>query len=305
MPLLQPRRVRCAAMHPSAGLLRAAILATMFFLHGCTTDPANRFAQLVEEGQPAGFAGVRFGEKPALLGIMRGQQGAGRLWVVIEGDGVAWLNIREPSLDPTPRDAVGWRMASRVSVPAVLYLARPCQFLKEAERVDCASVDWTDDRFSERWVERLNAAVDEAKLMAGITHGGQVVLAGHSGGGVLAALLAVRRNDVACLVTVAAPLDHVAWARHHGVSTLAGSLSVVEVQKRLASVSQVHLTGENDLVVPPFLIEKFVATYPAQTPVTVLRLPGVDHTMRIDMDLSLLRTSTSPAPTTGDRQICP
>ena len=275
------------------------------FMLGCATAPERRFTQMAQEARNEGFSEVRFGDSPALLGIMRGQQGAGRLWVVIEGDGMAWLSVREPSPDPTPSDPVGWRLARRVSEAAVLYLARPCQFLQVSERGDCTSLDWTDNRFSQRWIVRLDAAIDEAKRNAGMTNDARVVLAGYSGGGVLAALLAARRSDVSGLVTVAAPLDHAAWTSHHGVSALAGSLSLVEVQQRLATVPQMHVTGENDAVVPPFLIERFVAAYPAGAPVTVLKLPGVDHAMRTDIDLSRLRTSTLPGPTVGGRQTFP
>lgn len=299
---------------PGASPLRAVVLRVVIgllicLMLGCATEPDRRLAQMAQEGKNERFSVVRFGDAPALLGIMRGQergrQGSRRLWVVIEGDGMAWLSVRDPSPDPTPRDPVGWRLARRVSESAVLYLARPCQFLSESERADCTASDWTDKRFSQRWLLRLNAAIDEAKRNAGMQEDGRVVLAGYSGGGVLAALLAVRRHDVAGLVTVAAPLDHAAWTSHHGVSALAGSLSVIEVQPQLVAMPQVHVTGENDLVVPPFLIERFIAAYPAGAPVTLLRLPGIDHTMRTDVDLSRLRTSTMPGPTTDGQQTFP
>ncbi len=307
--LLHSIRIRFGASPIRAGILRSVIGTLICLTIGCATPPDQRLAQLVQESRQEGFSAVRFGNAPALLGIMRGQMsgqpGAGRLWVVIEGDGMAWLSLREPSPDPTPRDPVGWRLARRLSEPMVLYLARPCQFLSDSERVDCSPSDWTDERFSQRWLLRLNAAIDEAKRNAGMTDGGRVVLAGYSGGGVLAALLAVRRNDIAGLVTVAAPLDHAGWASHHGVSALAGSLSVTDVRRQLAAVPQVHVTGENDAVVPPFLIERFVAAYRAGAPVTVLKLPGVDHAMRTDIDLSRLRTSTRPGPTVGGQHTFP
>lgn len=125
------------------------------------------------------------------------------LWVVIEGDGRAWLSMHEPSSDPTPVDAVGWRLARTLSASTVLYLARPCQYLQTAALNDCSSADWTRARFSERRVKRSDEAISAARHAAGAS---RIVLTGYSRGGQMAALLAERRNNVAALITVAAPL---------------------------------------------------------------------------------------------------
>src|SRR5690606_20500543 len=106
----------------------------------------------------------------------------------------------------------------------------PCQFLSSAELQACSIDDWTDARFAEKWVARTNAAIDDAKRATKVSH---VVLAGYSGGGVMAALIAARRNDVGALLTVASPLDHAAWTRLHGVSPLSASLNPVSVKEKL------------------------------------------------------------------------
>ena len=220
----------------------------------------------------------------------------------IEGDGRAWLNMREPSMDPTPVDPVGWRLAKDVSQKTVLYLARPCQYLNSDELDACSVTDWTDGRFAEKWVQRLNAAVDQAKRMSSAR---KIVLAGYSGGGVMAALVAARRDDVALLMTVASPLDHAAWTTHHKVTPLHASLSVVAVQQELARLPQLHVVGADDKVVPPFLMQDFLRRYPSDTPAELVTLPGIDHRMRTPIDLNRIRSSRSLLPSIDGPGIYP
>jgi predicted alpha/beta hydrolase family esterase len=265
------------------------VLAAFMLLSGCAVSTTERTSALQSEGVARGFFPVRYGTTPPIVGMLRANSVAAApdiLWVVIEGDGRAWLSMREPSRDPTPIDAVGWRLAKDLSGNAVLYLARPCQFLSSAELQICSVSDWTDARFSEKWVARMNAAIDEAK---NTTHARRVALAGYSGGGVLAALIAARRTDVRELVTVAAPLDHAAWTALHKVTPLAASLSVLPVKKKLFRLPQVHLAGAEDEVVPSDLLWNFLRDYPADAPVELLVLPGIDHRMRTEIDLGKIR----------------
>jgi dienelactone hydrolase len=266
----------------SSRLVSIAVLATLLAC-GCASPTAERYGVVVREASTNGFVPVRFGASPPVIGMLRTQHQSQRLWVVIEGDGHAWLSVREPSSDPTPIDAVGWRLAQHVAGNAVLYLARPCQYLSQTELESCSVNDWTDARFSEKLVARLNAAIDEAKRT---THAASIVVTGYSGGGVMAALIAARRDDVAGLVTVAAPLDHSAWAAYHGVAQLTGSLSVVAVRQKLFHVPQVHIVGESDTNVPPVLMQNFLRAYPKGAPVRMIVMPGLDHRMRAEIDLA-------------------
>jgi len=184
----------------------------------------------------------------------------------------------------------------------VLYLARPCQYLNSDELDACSVTDWTDGRFAEKWVQRLNAAVDQAKRMSSAR---KIVLAGYSGGGVMAALVAARRDDVALLMTVASPLDHAAWTTHHKVTPLHASLSVVAVQQELARLPQLHVVGADDKVVPPFLMQDFLRRYPSDTPAELVTLPGIDHRMRTPIDLNRIRSSRSLLPSIDGPGIYP
>lgn len=269
-----------------------AAIVILAMLAACASTPAERTATLLGEGARLGFSAVRYGSAPPLVGLLRGQQASAapdELWVVIEGDGHAWRNVREPSPDPTPRDAVGWRLAKEMTAAPVLYLARPCQFLPADELRACAVDDWTDARFAEKWVVRTNAAIADAKRATRATH---LVLAGYSGGGTMAALIAARRDDVRALLTVASPLDHAAWTRLHGVSPLSASLNPVSMRERLSRLPQVHLAGEEDKVVPPALLRDFLRGYPAGAPAELRVLPGIDHRMRAAIDLARIRTAS-------------
>jgi pimeloyl-ACP methyl ester carboxylesterase len=199
------------------------------------------------------------------LGWLRpgASQTNGPLLVVIEGDGAAWGSDKRPPADPTPRSGAGARLAARlVNGRPVLYLARPGQYLSAEQAARCSTRYWTDQRFGNAPLTALAALVDRVQ-----TPGQKVILIGFSGGGVLAAELALRRNDVLALITVAAPLDLEAWTRLHGVSPLvaaspAGALTAALAQ---AAFPQRHLYGARDEVVPPVLVTPLVRQLPAGT----------------------------------------
>jgi len=287
-----------------------AVMLAIASVSGCASSTAERYRTVEQAAASFGFSGARFGVSPPLIGMLRAtknvqtssQKDSQILWIMIEGDGRAWLNTREPSHDPTPVDAAGWRLAQNISRANVLYLARPCQYLSSPDLEACSINDWTNARFSEKWVGRLNDAIDDAKRT---THSKQIVIAGYSGGGVMAALIAARRDDVEMLITVASPLDHAAWTTHHGVSPLTGSLDVLSVREKLMRLPQVHVTGADDKVVPTMLMQDFLRAYPVDAPAELVTLPGIDHRMRAAIDISRIRSSRLLSQSVDDRDTYP
>ena len=89
--------------------------------------------------------------------------------------------------------------------------------------------------------------------------------------------LAARREDVTRVITVAGNLDHAAWTDHHRVTPLHNSLNPATLRASLASVEQIHLVGEQDRVIPPTLVNAFVADYPPNHRAKVKVLPGYGH----------------------------
>ena len=211
-----------------------------------------------------------------LTGLVKPTVGDAETVVVyIEGDGRAWPGRATPPRDPTPRIPVGLRLAARDPRPAILYLARPCQYATPETSIGCAAKYWTSHRFAPEVVAAFDVAVDQAKKSFGAD---DVFLVGFSGGGVIAALLAARRGDVRGLITVASPLDHAVWTSRARLSPLRGSLNPVEDARALRRVPQRHYLGENDAVVPADAVRAFLRRI-GDTSYSALRIvPGFGHT---------------------------
>ncbi|MEX0951887.1 MAG: alpha/beta hydrolase [Gammaproteobacteria bacterium] len=191
--------------------------------------------------------------------------------VYIEGDGRAYVSRHRVSADPTPRNPLAFKLATDDPSPAVIYMARPCQFVASAR---CQPHDWTSHRYSTEIVGAMSGVLDNLHKAYAINH---YALAGYSGGGVIAALLAQQRADILSLTTVAANLDHAAWTRHFGDTPLTGSLNPMDNVEMLGKLPQIHLAGATDKTVPAFVGERFVKALPAGTPVEYILLDNKDH----------------------------
>ncbi|MDO8787249.1 MAG: hypothetical protein Q7J42_04165 [Sulfuritalea sp.] len=177
------------------------------------------------------------------------------LVIYIEGDGAAWPTPYHPPRNPTPARPVSLALAMADPSPAVIYLGRPCQYLSADELERCDSAYWTDRRFAPEVVAAYDTAINRQKsaLVAR-----RLRLTGYSGGGVLATLLAVRRDDVDALVTVAAPLAVAEWVAWHKASPLKGSLDPAELGENPRLMQSVHFVGGKDEIVPSTIVESFV-----------------------------------------------
>ena len=192
--------------------------------------------------------------------------------IYIEGDGLAWLSETEPSKNPTPRKALALSLAALDPAANVLYIARPCQFTPLNLDPKCDVSAWTDRRFSEEVIRSVNQAVD--KLTAS-SPSRKLNLIGYSGGGAVAALVAARRNDVVSLRTVAGNLDHAEVNRQHDASPLDGSLNAIDQARQLATLPQIHFSGQNDDVITPSIAQRFRA---AAEPTTCIKLRIIENT---------------------------
>ena len=201
-------------------------------------------------------------------------QQSSALAVYIEGDGYAWKQRHYLSDDPTPIDPVALKLAAKDPSPTVLYIARPCQYLKPEALKKCNSKYWSTHRYAEEIIRSVNDAVDWGVRKSGAA---RVTLYGYSGGGTVAALVAARRSDVIRLISIAANLDHVLWTRLQGISPLSGSLNPADATDKLKNISQVHFAGSEDKVVPVSILESYQARYGENTNITLRIIPGFDH----------------------------
>jgi pimeloyl-ACP methyl ester carboxylesterase len=277
-------------------MMRSAAIASLM-LAALAVSACSTFDR---EGNAAALAGKRGWAKTvvdggryrlASFGPRQVRPEAGIVTVYIEGDGLAWLDASTPSLDPTPKNAVGLQLAVADGRDSVVYFARPCQYVEGRDWGICSKKDWTDARFSTAIVETYSGVLDRLKVQSGANG---LELIGYSGGGAVAALLAERRSDVVRLVTVASPLDVAAWVRHHDISPLTGSLDPADRAASLATLPQVHITGTADKVVPSAVLRSFVRRLPASTPV---RVQDVDATHECCWDRAWpsLRAQMGPA----------
>jgi len=195
-------------------------------------------------------------------------------WLILfEADGAGWSSGgRVPPSDPTPQrpSVLPLALATRHNGP-ILYLGRPCQFKSvpgsaapndaldkpKSDRhaiwnKSCATSRlWTSHRFSGQVVEGYRQLLELLlhQRPAGAT--GAWIFAGFSGGGTLAALVAVSsakgvQSPRACLITLAAPLDLETWTQGSGLSRLAGSIDPADDPAALSAIPGAFLYGADD-----------------------------------------------------------
>jgi pimeloyl-ACP methyl ester carboxylesterase len=171
--------------------------------------------------------------------------------IYIEGDGIPWINGWVAADDPTPRNALGLKLAS-LDPNEVVYVGRPCYF-GHAKDPGCDSFRWTSGRYSNEVVDSIADAINATPLAE---ENSPIVLIGYSGGGTLAALLANRVPNVTAVLTIAANLDTDVWTDHHGYDPLHDSLNPA-TQLMQPEVPHVQLVGGQDDVVPPAVSDSY------------------------------------------------
>ncbi len=156
----------------------------------------------------------------------------------------------------------------------VLYIARPCQYLRQRPYRGCDERFWTMSRFAENVVAATGLAISRFAARLGAT---RLRLFGYSGGGAIAALVAARRSDVDLLVTVAGNLDQRAWTSYHRVSPLSGSLNPADFGPRLRNIPQVHFIGANDKVMPREITDSYLRALGPNSTARYITVPGYNH----------------------------
>jgi hypothetical protein len=159
--------------------------------------------------------------------------------IYIEGDGNAFDAYGQPNGDPTPNGTFVRDLATRDSFENVVYMARPCQFIKTDS---CNESDWTTGRFSQKIIDAESGAI---KRIAGNK---KITLIGYSGGAMVSGLV-IEQNPklkIEKWITVAGVLDHKKWTQYFGDADLSESLNM----ETLPKVQQIHFVGGRDEIVP-------------------------------------------------------
>lgn len=251
-----------------AGSTRSALLLLASLLSACQA-PLGQLQALAttHERQVQTLPGSPF---PLVLVGPHHAVNDQRLRIYLEGDGHAWATSSQPSLDPSPRQLLLAELAF-TDPTSNLYLARPCQFVSAAT---CNTALWTNRRYAEEVVHSLDQALDQIKMRYGNR---DFELIGYSGGAALALLLAVRRDDIALVQTLAGNLSPRRWTALLKLTPLDGSLEPLDQRERLALIPQRHLLGDADRVIPQVLLDDYRrALGPASCLESVI-MPGVSH----------------------------
>ena len=189
-----------------------------------------------------------------LAAAQKGVSPSANLHVYIEGDGRAYISNGVPAANPTPLNPVGLNLAREDAAPAVLYLARPCQFVSPLPP-ECRDHTLSTAR---RWSpEVVDAYVRAIAPLAAPGH--PVTLTGYSGGAYIALAVASRlpEGSVARLSTVAGNLLPDAVNAAHGIPP-ESALAPLDFAK-LAAIPQTHHVGGGDKVIPASLKDAYIA----------------------------------------------
>ena len=255
-----------------------ALLLSCTLLSACSTIPDTQERRVIASNiaQPAGFSMETITTRPFTLTAqkhIRNPQSKEAM-IYIEGDGLAWLSKRTPSLDPTPTDPTALRLAARDPSDNIIYLARPCQYTPRKQAGPCKIDYWSTKRFAPEVLQSYHQALDTFRQRYAFE---EFHLVGFSGGGNIAALLAAERADIASLRTVAGNLDHRKHSEVHNVSILKSSLNAKDYAQKLAATPQHHFIGGQDNIVPPSIFESFLrASKSPCIPSTII--PSASHT---------------------------
>ena len=166
--------------------------------------------------------------------------------IYIEGDGYAFDKHGQPTRNPTPRKTLVRNLAARDTASNVVYMARPCQYIKSP---NCDVSDWTNGRFSKEIIDSMHTAIKD------IAKGRPVILIGYSGGAMISGLVIYKYNDlnVKKWITIAGVLNHADWTEYFGDTPLDKSLNL----RNLPSIPQTHYIADGDKVVPNELTKKW------------------------------------------------
>ncbi len=248
-------------------------LLLVLLVVACSTVSREEDASQI--ASPAHFTKKEIAAAPFMLTSFERVQAPGsEVHVYIEGDGLAWVGKRTPSLDPTPKDPVALKLAAQDESSNVIYLARPCQYSKLTTDGPCPQKYWTSHRFAPEVIETMNTALDDIKARYKITG---FNLIGFSGGANVAALLAAKRDDVLSLRTVAGNLDHMLLHQIHGVSQIPASLNAKDIAQTISHIPQYHFIGGKDDVVTPAIAQSFTNASGKTDCIRSEIVPGVSH----------------------------
>lgn len=199
--------------------------------------------------------------------------------IYIEGDGLNFLSRGQVSGDPTPLHPLALRLARLDPANAVIYAARPCQYVRDVS--SCTYPIWTDARMGDGVIRRYDRFLDQIRVRHPQIKSFHLV--GYSGGGGVSVLLAAQRSDVMSIRTIAGNLDTDVFTRLHDLTPMSSSFNPADVAGRIRHVPQIHYVGMDDTRVPIDIVQSYMRSMVGpDDPQTlscahITRVPHTDH----------------------------
>lgn len=251
-----------------ANFVRSLFSIALIFLTSACSNSINLNKQAFDIASNAGMKPVKFMTDTFLIKGFRQDINSDVLYVLIEGDGRAWLNKYTPSKNPTPSNPIGLKIASSLKGKNVLYLSRPCQFLTTLELRSCSSIYWKKQRFNEKVITAYQDILNKIDIPK--------VIMGYSGGGVIATRLASMRTDVKKLYTFASPLSLKHWTQHHDVSNFSNEDDPLFMPPLPINIKQTHFIGTKDKIVPSWVVAPYIQKQAASA-TSLFKIPNYTH----------------------------
>ncbi len=179
-------------------------------------------------------------------------------------------NISGSPEDPNP---TALRLAAQDPKSNVIYLAQACQYVGHAE--DCPTDYMKGKRHTPEVMAAFNTALNNIRGYHDVT-GFHIV--GYDGGAAIAAALAVERQDVLSLRTVAGILDTQFYAHINGTAFEDKALNPINIASDLASMPQHHFVGQLDEQVPPAIYHSFAQAMGDTSCSQITLVPDATHT---------------------------
>jgi hypothetical protein len=249
----------------AAGLLGGCAISSLSARHDVAAD-ISRPAAMTERVVKAGLFNLTAWERIS--------QPDAPVNIYIEGDGLAWLNTRTKSLNPTPLNPLGLRLAALDKSANVIYLARPCQYTGWNNPGACPDLYWTNGRTAAEVIFSYTLALDDIKAQHRVT---AFNLIGYSGGAAVAALVAAERTDVVSLRTVAGNMDYTVFSTVHAVSPMDASLNPLQAAAKISHIPQQHFIGDSDAIVPPAIFNSWQQASGDTACIQSMIVPGATH----------------------------
>lgn len=194
--------------------------------------------------------------------------------IYIEGDGLAWIDRKTISTNPTPINPIALKFASRDNSPNIFYISRPCQYNLESNKA-CHKKYWTNRRFSAEVIDSFNEVIDSLKKEYNFKN---IQLIGFSGGAAIVTLVASKRDDIIKITTIAGNLNHKLLHQIHNVSQIPESLNPINIAYKISNIPQVHYIGEKDKIITIDIVNSYIEASQSSKNIKAIVIKDATHT---------------------------